>query len=494
LAQTFLLKTLKENSLLIVLLLVFGAAFCLISLPNHYNFRTYALDLGMFNNAVFDFSQFRNNVFTLGVMDRDLNYFYDHFSPITVLLAPFRFLGTSGLLIAQILAILLGGLGVFKYAKLRSTSSWLPYLAIIYFFLHWGVANALSFDFHTNVIAAMIVPWLFVAFHQKKWKLFFLMIGLLLICKENIGLWLFFILIGIMLQTWKKTSTRLKIGLVLLAGFSLIYFFVITSMVMPSLGPGAKQLFRYSHIGDSYSEIIINLISNPLDSLKYLYENTSTNHVFDFTKNEFHLMTLFAGGLAVIFRPSYAIMLIPLYAQKFLSSQISLWGIDSHYSIEFVPIMTLALVDCFKSVQFKRVSLALFTIVILITGYTNVLKMGKRANSWYQTKNINIFSSKHYSSEYDIEKIHDVIDKIKDHSEVLSVSNSLSPHLAFRDKLYMYPRLGDAKKVVLLRPIQKEDNSYPLNFGKFPKHLEMMQAKGWVITMDDGQIIILEKF
>jgi uncharacterized membrane protein len=447
----------------------------------------------MFNNAVFDFSQFRNNVFTLGVQDRDLNYFYDHFAPLTVLLAPFRFLGTSGLLIAQILSVLLGGLGVFKYAKLRSTSSWLPYLAIIYFFVHWGVANALSFDFHTNVIAAMLVPWLFVAFHQKKWKLFFLMIVLLLISKENIGLWLFFILIGILLQTWSKTSKRLKLGLFLLAGTSMVYFLIITSTVMPSLGPGAKQLFRYAHIGDSYSDIIINLVSDPIDSLKYLYKNTSSNTVFDFTKNEFHLMTLFAGGLAVIFRPSYAIMLIPLYAQKFLSSQISLWGIDSHYSIEFVPIMTLALVDCFKGVQFKRISLALFSFVILLTGYTNVQKMHKRANSWYQLKNVNLFSSKHYSSEYDVEKIHSVMDQLNDDSEILSVSNSLTPHLAYRDKLYMYPRLGDAEKVVLLRPLRHEDNSYPLNFEKFPKHLDEMQAKGWVVTYDDGQIIILEK-
>ncbi|MGQ3014037.1 MAG: hypothetical protein ACT6QS_10050, partial [Flavobacteriales bacterium] len=38
------------------IVLLFALIFALLSFPNHYLLRTYALDLGMFNHALYDFS------------------------------------------------------------------------------------------------------------------------------------------------------------------------------------------------------------------------------------------------------------------------------------------------------------------------------------------------------------------------------------------------------------------------------------------------------
>lgn len=48
----------NNNKLAYLILVVFGIIFSSVSFVNHYNFRTYALDLGLYNNALFDYARF----------------------------------------------------------------------------------------------------------------------------------------------------------------------------------------------------------------------------------------------------------------------------------------------------------------------------------------------------------------------------------------------------------------------------------------------------
>ena len=51
----------KYNSwkYLAIILIVFGTVYVLISFVNHYNFRTYALDLGAYTNALYKYAHFQ---------------------------------------------------------------------------------------------------------------------------------------------------------------------------------------------------------------------------------------------------------------------------------------------------------------------------------------------------------------------------------------------------------------------------------------------------
>lgn len=160
-----------------MIFLFFGICYSLISLVNHYELRTYSLDLGMFNQALYSFAHLKSNLFTLDVNGNIVNYFADHFSPITFLYAPFYYLlGSYTLLIIQIVAILFGGYGAYKYAKLQLDSKYLPLIVLFHFFVIWGIYSALSFDFHNNVVAAMLVPWLvyFYALRRRGLVILFL--------------------------------------------------------------------------------------------------------------------------------------------------------------------------------------------------------------------------------------------------------------------------------------------------------------------------------
>ena len=107
------IKQNRSDLLVPIILVLFGIIFSSISLVNHYNFRTYAFDLGLFNNALFDYAHFRMNHYSL-MKEFFPNALGDHFSLLTLFFSPLYWIfGTYTLLIVQVLAILSGGLGVF---------------------------------------------------------------------------------------------------------------------------------------------------------------------------------------------------------------------------------------------------------------------------------------------------------------------------------------------------------------------------------------------
>ena len=73
-------NTVVKRFRLLLILSLFALLFCAISLVNHYQFRTYALDLGMFNHALYNFSQGNIPAFTLGSDGNEMPFLATHFS------------------------------------------------------------------------------------------------------------------------------------------------------------------------------------------------------------------------------------------------------------------------------------------------------------------------------------------------------------------------------------------------------------------------------
>ncbi len=207
--------------------------YALISLVNHYCFRTYALDLGAYTNALFDYIHLRWNDSTV-FREIPENLLSDHFDLYLILLSPLVLVfKTYTLLIIQIIAVLIGGWGMYKYFNNRFQEDDLLIIVLtISFFLFFGIYSALSFDYHSNVIASMLIPFLFLFIREKAWLKASLMTVLICIGKENMSLWLSFIMLGLMIE-YRKDMCVLK-NLVLLFIFCLIYFYTITQWVMPA--------------------------------------------------------------------------------------------------------------------------------------------------------------------------------------------------------------------------------------------------------------------
>ncbi|WP_343634236.1 DUF2079 domain-containing protein [Fluviicola sp.] len=259
-------KSVPEKYLIVF---VFAVIYCLVSLVNHYLFRTYALDLGLYSNALYDYSHFQWNDSTT-FKPEPQNLMGDHFDFYLLLISPFVWIfGSYTLLVFQIASVLFGGLGVYRYFKSNRV---LAMLAMLFFYSFFGVFLALSYDFHDSVVIAMLVPWLFVFTKERKMKWAAFFVVLLWLGKESSGLWIAFICFGLALLNWKERKWRFFL---IFSGFaSLVYFVILMKFVMPALSPtGVYPHFDYSSLGKTMPEAITHLFMHPVDSFHLMVSN-----------------------------------------------------------------------------------------------------------------------------------------------------------------------------------------------------------------------------
>ncbi|MDP4266619.1 MAG: DUF2079 domain-containing protein [Bacteroidota bacterium] len=483
----------KEITYLLIICIFFAFVYSLISLVNHYLYRTSALDLGMFNNAIYDFAHFRNNTFKLDPWGNFKNYFGDHFSPITFFYVPFYYIfGSYSLLIIQILSIIAGGLGIYFYCKYNTTNRALPYIFMVHFFSIWGIYSALSFDFHNNVIAAMLVPWFVYFWEKDNKKITVLLFILIIICKENMALWMFFIIMGLMIKDkFNKVLINPLYQLSLLL-FSIIYFYVVVKLVMPGFQGATElgQLKRYVILGNNANEMFLTILKRPGYIFSLLFRSSINGEIYSGIKSELHYMVLFSGGFAFIKKPHYLVMLIPIYMQKMLSTDFALWGINYQYSIEFVPVLTLALFDFVNDFKNIRTQKILSLVFLLITFGATISKIDKRKSIWYNSTNQRFYSKKHYQTDLNIKEINQALELIPANAAV-SAHYSIVPHISFRDKIYHFPYVNDAEYIVLFRT---SEGYYPIDEKSYNEKIKFYEkSPEWIRLYDKSNLLIFRK-
>ena len=485
-----IVNTLKKKRALILIFIAFTLLYTIISFINHSLFRTYALDLGVYNHAVYNFSQFKSAVFTLGIDGNEVSFLATHFSLITILYAPLVYIfGSFTLLVIQIASILFGGYFIYKYAlNFLGNNPKLPYWILIHFFSIWGIYSALSFDYHDNVLGAMLIPAFVYYVEKRNMKLSALLLILILFTKEVMAVWLFFILIGLIIKNRKsyyKTYINFELPLLI---FCFIYGLVVIFFLMPMLQGETNnlQFIRYNYLGNSVFEIIVNVFKNPKLIVDVLFTNILNDPSYDYIKMETYIMFILAGGLFCFFKPAYLIMLLPIFAQKFLSNDYGFWGINGQYSIEFVPIISLATIDFIRN--YKKNQVVAMIIITLITLGTNIKTIESRESKWYNAANTKFYSKMHFKTELDIAQVNEALNLIEKESSV-SASSSIVPHIAFREKIYHFPIIKEADYIALF----KNRDFWPLTLESFNDNLKQLKADNLYSVIFESEDLILFK-
>lgn len=478
------------------LLLGFGVAFGLVSLVNHYLMRTAAFDLGIATHALRSYAHLRAH-YTTELLDAPATNFLSsnlHFALIPVLAAPlYWLLGSWTLLVVQIAAILWGGWGVHRFARHRGATygqaSWL----MAFFFSLWAIYSALGYDYHDNVVGAMVVPWLVLWFERRRWGWAGLAFALLLVSKENLALWAATILLGLAWLHWRER----KLVLVALLGvvLALAYFAVMTKVVMPALSyshQGFTQIQRYQHLGGSLEAAVLNVATHPRLLWQCLFENITGDPNYDYIKAELWVVLLLSGGLALLLRPWYALMLAPILAQKLLANEYGLWGINAQYSIEFAPILALAVTELGLRLR-PTPRLRYYQLTLLLTAATTIFTLYRRESKWYQRETTNFLLGKHYrnTAGLDVQRLRQALSQHVPAELPLSAQANLAPWLVNRDALYHFPVLRDARLVALLKT---DKLSWPLSPEGYRQAQQLLRTRGdFRVRYEDDQLLILER-
>ncbi|TDN36577.1 DUF2079 domain-containing protein [Hymenobacter sp. UV11] len=481
-----------------VLLLVFGLIYSLISLVNQWNFRTAAFDLGIEAQAVADFAHLRTPRVTLLLDSPPTNFLANHFSLTPALAAPLYYLvgGAWALLLLQIGAVLLGLLGAWHYARAQGGSPRAASWALALLGCQWGVYSAFSYDYHDNVVGAMALPWLALWVAQGRGGRAALAALFILVSKENLALWLACVLLAL---AWQHRAHRARVGwLVLGAVASLVYYQLITRYVMPALDTMHRpftQMVRYAWLGSSLPAVLAHVLAHPARLWAVMFQNTLPDASYDYIKLETWGAILVSGGWALWRRPWYVLMLLPILAQKLLASDYGLWGINGQYSIEFAPVLTLAVVDTLRGgraagASFQRkawaaalASAAVFTVVTLYT----------RRSQWYDRDTGNFLIGSHYRSPYPHRAgLYAALARVPA-GVALSTSSNLVPHLLDRRDLFLFPVLRTARLVALLREPNDHD-AWPLTQAQARQALAALRARpGYRVLYEDAQLVLLAR-
>lgn len=471
---------------------LFGIIYCSISLVNHYLFRTYGWDLGIINNSMFDYAHLRwNNAEILYPNFKFDNLLGDHFTLYPVFLSPLYWVfGSYTLLLFQIAAILWGGYGVYKFVYQLNSNHKLALLSCIQFYSIFGIYSALGFDYHDNVVAAMFVPWFLYYFHKENWLNASIYLVLILIGKENMALWAFFICVGATLLYYKNKKKLLwSIGF---AVVSIVYFVGIMHLI-PKLSSGQPNYIHwdFSALGGNMKEVVVSVITHPKHAFTLLFENHLNVIEGNGCKSELHYIVLLSGGIALILRPQFLIMLLPIYGQKLFNDLYVRWGVCYHYSIEFAPILAIAtawLINDLTIKENKKYWLALAFTLLTIAATISILD--NRVSKWYHPENERFYDKRHWKNTYDVELIYDNLHLIPSNASV-SAQSMICPHLSFRDKIYHYPYVGDAEYILLL-PL--EQNPYPLTPTDYQAKIEeFRKSQDWEVIVDNGTLLIFKR-
>ncbi len=477
----------------IPLTVLFTLILALVSLPNHYHFRTYGdtayylqmcefyLKGRLFYGHLTAMSPFADS----GIDPPSL---YLNWSVLLTL--PFYLAGKAwGLLIFQLLCFSVAGVGVYRIASLwvgPTRALW----SLVHYFGMWGLYSAAAFEFHEVAIAVAAIPWAVYLFLREKPIGAFAMWLIALGSKELFGLWGLFFWTG---WAWLyRKNPSLRTTALALAGVSFVYAITLLGIVYPliekKLGIISRTSLYYAYLAQpnpvealqaqlndiwiefpgrrSPLEILIQVLRKPKLLVVLLFE--SPHPLYMGVKTELHGSVLIAGGWAFLWAVPFLWMLLPVYAYKLLSANYFMWGTVHHYSLEFALVLPLAVAwAAHKQLKPNR----FLAIGALLAHLLNFMLLDSRFSKWYDPERHQFYQAKHYLSEYAYKSIHEGLRLIPKEAPVSALA-CLLPHLPMRDGLYHFPAMRRAEYLALLEG--EQPCSWPMEREAYRRFLDSL--------------------
>jgi uncharacterized membrane protein len=473
----------KDLRKIVGLISFFGVIFCLVSLINHYQIRTYALDLGLYTNALYDYREFGWNDCSTFRTEPE-NLLADHMDLYLIFVAPLSWIfGTYTLLIIQIIAILAGGIGVWRYFDILVPKEPIRWFALLYFYCFYGVYSALSFDYHSSVVAVCMLPWYFVAMEQKKAIRSYLLLLLIISAKENMSLWMFFVCSAL---AWLYLKHPVKRKMAVVHAIMAIGIFVfITKYLMPLFSNnGEFHQFKYSVLGESYGQAIVKICSHPIEVAKLFFVSHSSDPSSTRIKLELYVMLILSGFLLLIKRPIYLWMLIPIFFQKLFHNSTTMWGTQAHYSMEFAPVLAIGIFDGLSALKPSRFRYYLGIAIVLLTAYATFRMMQHTLMPWEVARG-RFYSKEHFRRDYDVERARQRLFDLPPNA-IISAQSPFVAQLALRESIYQFPIIKDAEYIVL----SSHESPYPDNDEQFKLRIIDLKADPtWELILEEDLLI-----
>ena len=324
---------LRAEPLLLAAVVLAAAVYAAFSLLRWTQFANSGFDLGIFDQTVWHYSRFEEPANSVRGFE---NIWGDHFSPILALLAPLYWIWEDArvLLISQAVLLAAAAIPVFVFARDR-LGRLAAYLFALAYLSFWGIRSALAWEFHELAFVPLLLGLLLLAADRRRWVAYFALLFALLWVKEDQSIVAVFL--GIYLATlraWRPALATVGIGV--------LWYVLVVRLLIPHFNPeGEYPYWSYGQFGDGPLSAIAHAVTHPGFTLETLFG--------DATKRQ-TLMYLFVPLLGLTFCSRTAILLLPLLAQRFFSSNFLHWSTEYHYTLAVAVILFIGAADGLSNV------------------------------------------------------------------------------------------------------------------------------------------------
>jgi uncharacterized membrane protein len=372
----------------------------------HWLYHSHALDLGFFDQGLYLISIAQTPIVSFS----GFHTLGDHAAVILYPLALFYriYPDIHWLFIFQAIALTIGGFPIY-YLALHSKIDRHRAITIVFTYLLYPIIlNKSLFDFHPDAIALPGFLFAVLAARMNRVILLIVSVTVILSCKSVLSLTV--ISMGIWLILFENRKIHGAIAL----SMGLGWFIVSTQSIIPVFlgkdmgGVTAALASRYSYLGNSFFEIIKNILIKPNLVLSKVFSLDTLEYVF-------YLILPIAWGLS----PKYLLPLIssiPALAINILSTVAIQRNLVHHYALPILPFLFIAVIGAVS----KELNWLKTRRNILIWSAIAFILLGK----------ISYLGS--YFITWDTQKATAIaISKVQD-SGALLVTGEIAPHLTHR--------------------------------------------------------------
>ena len=395
-----------------ILVLVITSTLVLLffSSLRHSLFQSGALDLGFFDQGIYLISQEippNSSIIELHIMG-------DHAAFILYPLSAFYriYPDIHWLFLVQAVAISIGIIPILKLSQHQGLSNKYGYLVVLMYLFSPIIFNANStYDFHPDIFVVPCLLWAILWAKENKSIPFCLTIFILLSCKSVFSLTV--VALGLWLVLFKQRKT---IGLVSIF-IGILWFIFATQIVMPMVGSGTSRfLFRYSSLGNSYSEILTNLFIKP---------NLLFGKVFSVDTLVYFIL-LFAPFIWC-FRYknknlSCLIVTLPTIAMNILSTDPQQRYLANHYSLPILPFLIFLAIDSVDTFTISKKWGCKFIVFWLALSFITMSRLSLFTGDYLQT--LDTWQANN-----------EAIALLKDKKGSIITTHEIAPHVTHRQKV-----------------------------------------------------------
>lgn len=451
---------------------VFSALFCL---SYHWGYMSTLTDVGTFDQAIW--SVLQGELFlNTNAFNEAVSYLGLHFRPILLAFVPFYLLYPSveWLIIGQCLALSLSAFPVYLLVRKAGAGE----LAALFFTLAYlgnpFFLNVLPWVFRPETLAVPFITLALLTIETRNFKWFFVSGLFIMLCKEHYGA----TVAGLGLLWGLRNGDWWGGGLTIFVGTA--YSFLVLGFVMPALSPygghvmleeSLGQLSRYTWLGGSFKEILLNFVAQPQIVLKTVF--------FDFGGGIYLLMLLIFTAFAPLAALEFFLPALADLAANLLSANPMPRSPFAYHTVSVVPLLMAAAIFGVQRIS-ARISRFSFTELAVLVSLASMaagyllapLPLPGAADLWRPTALFNLPDS----------TLATVRNAVGDNSSVSAQAN-VGAHFSQRREIYQFPNMiGEVEMIVLrldsptrnIEPLAEEKReSRKSRFGMLDAHLQL---------------------